>query len=129
MDAWRLHALDAFPDLRDVLRDPTYTLYALFFDLLPMVRDAHSIHDEPRLAAIYRFAEWCAAQPDKELWNPAGVAFYEHLFDRPEPSIDEVLPWLSERVRSDCRSLWEWRLPPEKFADLDRRLSRRKPPP
>ena len=68
------------------------------------------------------FAEWCAAQPNKELWNPAGVAFYEHLFDTSELSSTDVLPWLSQRVRGNCRGLWEWRLPPEKFAELDRQL-------
>jgi hypothetical protein len=33
------------------------------------------------LEKIYGFADWCASQKEKELWNAAGVAFYEHLAD------------------------------------------------
>jgi hypothetical protein len=124
MSEWRRRAIESFPQLRNELNDKNYSLYLLFGDLLPMVRHAHCSRDWERVSAIYDFAEWCAAQPSKELWKPAGVSFYEHLFDEEPPGMKEILPWVSPRVRSDCRGLWEWRLPPERFKQLDRLLKK-----
>ena len=80
-----------------------------FFELLAEVRRAHRAEDDARLHAIYSFAEWCAREPAKELWNAAGVGFYEHIFD--EPSFRErVAPWLPEDVRANHEGLWELQL-------------------
>jgi hypothetical protein len=78
----------------------------LYFDLLPMVREAHDNDDHDLLMRIYCFAQWCHAQEAKDLWNAAGVAFYEHLFDERKYWV-EVIPWLSPSVIADCWSLWE----------------------
>ena len=41
MAAWRRRALELFPQLRAELQQPDYSIYMLFFDLLPTVREAH----------------------------------------------------------------------------------------
>ncbi len=127
MSAWRRRAIERFPELRHELDDADYSLYLLFGDLVRLVRDAHASRDAHKMTAIYDFAEWCAVQPNKDLWNPAGVSFYEHLFDQTEPKMEEIVPWLSARVREDCRGLWDWRLSPDRFKQLERLLKKIEP--
>jgi hypothetical protein len=106
MAAWRRRALELFPQLQRELNDGEYTVYSLFFDLKPMLRDAHDAGDAELLRRIYGFAEWCAHQHAKDLWNAAGVAFYEHLFDYPAYSA-QIIPWLSPYVVYMHWQLWE----------------------
>ncbi|HEY1066775.1 MAG TPA: hypothetical protein VGE52_11720 [Pirellulales bacterium] len=58
--------------------------------------------------------------------NAAGVAFYEHLFNFPRSLWPEVVCWLSPRVVADCRGLWESRLSPDDFAEVQRLLAARR---
>jgi hypothetical protein len=111
--AWRRRALESFPQLRRDLRRRDYTVYLLFFDLKPMMRAALDAGDTALLRRVFDFAEWCNRQTAKDLWNAAGVAFYEHVFDfRRRPQ--EVVPWLSPRIIDDCWQLWEpWLSRPE----------------
>jgi hypothetical protein len=122
MATWRRRAIEEFPDLRDELNQPDYTIYRLFFDLLPAVREAHRANDGARLRAIYGFAEWCARQRSQPLWNAAGVAFYEHLFDE-RWMWNDAAAWLPADVRANCEGLWEARLPSSDFAEVKRVLS------
>jgi hypothetical protein len=74
------------------------------------------------------FAEWCAEQKAKDLWNAAGVAFYEHLFDSHRSLWPEFVRWLSPRVVEDCMGLWEWRLSEKELAEVRRLLAERRKP-
>jgi hypothetical protein len=103
--------------LRRELHDRRYTIYGLYFDLLPMAREAHDAADSVTLRHIYNFAEWCFAQRNKELWNATAVAFYEHLFDRRD-QWQSVLPWLFDKVIEGCWGLWELRLTDEELRRL-----------
>jgi hypothetical protein len=85
-----------------------------FFALLPAVRNAHRADDQAFLLNAYAFAHWCMTQPEKELWNPAGVGFYEHIFD--ELPADAVAPWIAPRVFSDMEALLAFRLGEKKAA-------------
>jgi hypothetical protein len=126
MSAWRRRALEAFPDLRASVESSDTTLMLFFFELGGEAARAHRIEDERRLDAIYSFAEWCARQPEEELWNPAGVGFYEHVFD--EPDIRErVAPWLPEDIRAEHEGLWKLMLNPKDFAAVKRMLRRISP--
>jgi hypothetical protein len=117
-----------FPDLRREAERPDFTVYSAFFDLLPRVREAHQAGDAETLRRVYGFAEWCAEQKAKDLWNAAGVAFYEHLFDSHRSLWPEFVRWLSPRVVADCMGLWEWRLSAEDLAEVRRLLAEcRKP--
>lgn len=122
MSAWRRKALVLFPDLKRELNARGYSVYQLYFDLLPMERAAHDRGDRETLCRIHGFAEWCLTQREKELWNSAGVCFYEHLFDEPR-LWDKVIPWLSPSVIETVKDLWELRLGGERYRQLLKRLA------
>lgn len=100
------------PELRHLLEseDEIWSPHALWFELLPRVREAHRAGDDTFLERVYGCAEWCRVQPERAVWNAVGVSFYEHLLDLPwmRPL---VAPWLSEGAVADAWPLWEWRLP------------------
>ncbi len=83
MSAWRRKALESFPDLRHEFAQSDVTIYQVFFELLPRVQAAHARSDTLELQRIYDFARWCFQQKSEDIWNAAGVAFYEHLVDEP----------------------------------------------
>ena len=117
MSTWRRKAIELFPDLRQLFSRPETSPYDVFFELLPRCREAHERNDEAELAKIYGYATWCARQPAKTLWNPAGVSFYEHIVDCPQAR-QEFHRWVEPDVFDDVSSLLEWRLGPERFRDL-----------
>lgn len=117
--AWRCHAIELFPSLQNELNDPEYTIYMLYFDLLPMTLEAHEKNDCDRLRRIYGFAAWCVNQTTGELMNAAGVAFYEHLFDE-KRYWGKVVPWLSPHVIRECWPLWEFRLEKTDLAEIEK---------
>ncbi|WP_205301058.1 DUF7674 family protein, partial [Paenibacillus aceris] len=57
------------------------TIYDVFQTLSDMVKEAHHRGDVEQLKKIYEYAEWCSNQRAEDLWNAAGVFFYEHLVD------------------------------------------------
>jgi hypothetical protein len=124
MSTWRRKAIESFPDLRHELEKPETTIYLLFFDLLPRVREAHVRADTNELQRIYDFARWCFLQKANDLWNAAGVAFYEHLVD--EPITLRAIPrWLQPDVFEGCKALFEARLSDEQFRELCHNYSKR----
>lgn len=127
MATWRRKALETFPELRQELCEPgeIENVYELWFELLPMVRTAHDDGDADMLRRIYDVAHWSARHPSKELWNPVGVAFLEHLFDddMSEARTREVLSWPADDVINDVWGLVQWRLE-ENDMDRLRRLLR-----
>jgi hypothetical protein len=117
MSTWRSRALETFPELRTEIESPDATLYEIFFTLLPWCRDAHDSGNDVVLSRIYGFAEWCARQPEKELWNPAGVAFYEHLADS-QVTLAAIPRWVSRGVFEDIAGLLEARIGEDKVMQL-----------
>jgi hypothetical protein len=115
VSAWRRRALVLFSDLRRDLTGRDYTVYSLFLDLKPLLREAFDRRDTELIRRIFWFAEWCATQTAQSLWNAAGVAFYEHLFDYPAYS-ERVVPWLSPRVVYTHWGLWEATVNPAEWA-------------
>ena len=126
MATWRQKAIESFPSLRQDLNDPEFSIYMLFFELLPMSREAHCRGETKLLDTIYGFAEWCANQKAGDLSNAAGVAFYEHLFDRPE-LWEKVVDRLSPQLVRACWPLWERRLEPDRLKELRKLLARKAP--
>src|SRR5262249_30412834 len=98
--------MEMFPQIRPDSTRRDEPAYWLFFELKPMLRDALDVGDEDLVRRIFGFAEWCSAQTAKPLWNAAGVAFYEHLFDYPAYS-ERMVPWLSPAVVYAHWRLWE----------------------
>ncbi|MBX7102518.1 MAG: hypothetical protein K1X57_00450 [Gemmataceae bacterium] len=123
MASWRRKVLNFFPELRDDAQRDDFTIYMAFFELLPRVREAHHSCDTESLRMIYGFAEWCFEQKAKQMWNAAGVAFYEHLFDGPRSMWPEIVRWLSPRVVDGCMGLWECRLSELDLSELRRLIA------
>ena len=84
------------------------SLYQVFFALLPMVQEAHRASDVDLLLRGYAFAEWCARHRTRSIWNAAGVAFYEHLFDT-GLCAEQVVPWLTSETYADVKGLFAMR--------------------
>ncbi|MFO0798310.1 MAG: hypothetical protein U0804_12605 [Gemmataceae bacterium] len=115
MAVWRRRALALFPQLGRDLNRRDYSVYSLFIDLKPLLRAALDAGDEVFIRGVFGFAEWCALSPNKDLWNPAGVAFYEHLFDYPAYS-DQMLLLLTSSVVFTHWPLWGALAPPDEWA-------------
>jgi hypothetical protein len=126
MANWRRKALALFPDLRRDVQRPDFSIYTLFFELLPKSREAHKAGDDESLRRIYGYAEWCFQQRAKDMWNAAGVAFYEHLFDDHPSLWPEVVQWLSPPVIQGVWGLWEWRISAEDLARVKRLIEARR---
>lgn len=126
MANWRRKVLSLFPEMRRDAERPDFTVYMVFFDLLPRVRSAHDDADEETLRRIYGFAEWCSEQKAKDLWNAAGVAFYEHLFDSHQRIWSDVVQWLSPYVVENVWGLWEWRLNADTLEHVRRLFAERR---
>lgn len=91
----------------------------LFFQILPATIEAHKNNDISRLKKYYAFAEWCFRQKEKDLWNSAGVAFYEHLGDQ-EETRKEMPKWITKNIYNDIRPLLELRLEAGELTKLDK---------
>lgn len=125
MSTWRRKALALFPSLGHELQRPETTVYTVFF-LLPSVGEVLASGSRELLRRMFGFAEWCAEQPAKDLWNAAGVCFYEHLFDGGNWAYrNEVVKWLPPRVIADCQGLWRHVLAPEEFEEIERLIRAR----
>ena len=108
MSVWRRKAIESFPELRRELNDrrEIETIYGLWFELLSLWRDAHTAGNDEKLDRIYRYADWCFQQRTEDLWNSAGVCFYEHVLDHGD--WERVLARLSDSTISDMWGLWEY---------------------
>ena len=115
---WRRRARHLFrqhlhQDLDDYL-EPDASIYELFFELLPLCRKAHKSGDAQALEGIYGYAQWCLQQDEEELWNAAGVAFYEHLVDDPITR-DALTGWVKPEVFEQVAGLFECRMETGEF--------------
>jgi hypothetical protein len=124
MSAWRRTAIESFPELASALNDSSeiFSPYALWFELLPMVRAAHRSDDHDLLGRIYSYADWSLGQ-GAELRNAVAVSFYEHLFDEKwmRPVAAERL---SPRAVDAVRPLWVARLSTDDLDEVDNLLRR-----
>ena len=55
MSAWRHRAIELFPDLREEFEDPEATIYNVFLELLPRVREAHARGDNQEMKRLYGY--------------------------------------------------------------------------
>jgi len=118
MSVWRQKAINCLPELKKDFEQPGTSIYDVFLELLPAVVEAHKRKDIDRLKNIYTFAEWCFRQKEKDLWNSAGVAFYEHLGDYEETR--QAMPqWIKLDIYKDIRGLLEARLDRNELQKLD----------
>lgn len=122
MSTWRRKAIELFPDLRNEIQHGEATIYTVFFALLPRCRQAHREGNTAELEKIYGYAEWCLRQKAKDIWNAAGVSFYEHLGDSQE-TLQEMRNWVRPDVFATVEGLLEERMKAEDFAKLKKQYS------
>lgn len=118
MSAWRRKLIALFPEKRQAIEKEYDSLYAFYLDFLPLTHEAHENKDDEFLKKIYGFSEWCSLQHAEDLWNPAGVSFYEHLFNTKRKTWQNILSWLSDRVIEQHKCLWELMLERNLYEDL-----------
>ncbi|SDK24566.1 hypothetical protein SAMN05421823_102236 [Catalinimonas alkaloidigena] len=115
---WRRKAIEALPEEKEFFEQPDTTPYQVFFELLPATIKAHRQNNTERLKKYYQFAEWCFRQTQQELWNAAGVAFYEHLADH-EVTFAAMPVWIGPTLYAEIRELLRVRLDGKKMELLD----------
>jgi len=118
MSIWRQKAIDCAPELKEEFEEPGLSLYTVFMELLPLLRQAHIDKNDERIKKVYDFAEWCFKQKDENLWNPAGVSFYEHLADTDE-TFSQFTKWIKRDIYVDIRDLLNQRVEDDKMKMLD----------
>jgi hypothetical protein len=121
MSTWRRKAIDCLPGCRHEFEQPDATIGEVFIELLPATVKAHKEKNTDRLTKFYAFAAWCMRQKEKELWNVAGVSFYEHLGDY-EETFTAMPGWITKDIYHQIRGLLEWRLSSEKFQLLEQMM-------
>ncbi|MFN8441739.1 MAG: hypothetical protein U0175_13250, partial [Caldilineaceae bacterium] len=102
----------------------TFSIYQLFFDLLPIAYEAHIKQDWNTLDRIYQYAEWCWIQnraPD--IQNAVAVAFYEHLVDTAASNRD-IPNYIKSWIFKDICTLFEQRMSDNEYQDLLNRYNR-----
>lgn len=127
MSAWRRLALELLPEHKLWIEDKheTFSIYQLFFGLLPIAKKAHAEKDIDQLERIYKYAEWCWKQKKKaapDIHNAVGVAFYEHLVDE-EIGRNEISHWIKPEIFFDIKILFKQRLSADVYQDLVKRYN------
>ena len=118
MSTWKRKAIEYFPDLKKEFEDADATIYSVFMELLPLAITAHTENNRQLLEKIYNYAEWCFTQKEQDLWNAAGVVFYEHLGDYKE-SLEALPKWVKPDIYKKIRGLLELRLDEKQLRKLD----------
>jgi len=118
MSVWRRKAIECLPEKKTEFQDPDTSVYTAFSALLSATVAAHRTGDDKSLKKYYAFAEWCAQQNAQELWNAAGVSFYEHLADFPE-TLAAMPQWVNHSRYRQIRGLLQLRLTEKQLLELD----------
>ncbi len=119
MSVWRQKAIQCLPENRVEFENPNTSIYEVFSELLHAIIEAHKNNNTDRLQLIYGFADWCFKQNAKELWNAAGVSFYEHLYDYKETR-ESFTKWIKKDIYRDVRVLLELSVNKTELEKLDK---------
>jgi hypothetical protein len=119
MSTWRRKVIESFPELKKDIESPQTSIYDAFRELLPVTIEAHKSQDTEKLKKVYAFAEWCFHQKSKDIWNAAGVSFFEHLADYPETR-QSLSNWVKPEIYVKIRGLLELRLSKEHLQNIDK---------
>lgn len=121
MSVWRRKAIECLPELRAEFQKPGTSIYGVFVEVFAAAKEAHTVNDVPTLQRIYSFAEWCFRSKEEELWNAAGVSFYEHLVDY-EETLAEMPVWVKKDIYDEISVLLKERMPEQALAALGKRF-------
>lgn len=119
MSTWRKKAIECLPKFKKEFEKRDTSIYDVFMELLPATVVAHNKSDIAQLQKNYDFAAWCFTQKTKELWNAAGVCFYEHLGDA-EETWASMPQWVNSDIYCQIRPLLALRLNSARLKTIDR---------
>lgn len=119
MSVWRKKAIACLPHFKKEFEHPATSIYDVFMELLPAVVEAHKNNDADLLKKIYDFAEWSFRQVTKDLWNAAGVGFYEHLGDY-KKTRQEMKRWVKFDIYTQIRPLLAHRIEASLLVQIDK---------
>jgi hypothetical protein len=122
MSVWRQKAIACLPEFKADLEQSDISIYEVFSYLLTSVRKSHQENDTERLKVLYSYAEWCFRQKQKDLWNAAGVAFYEHLGDHIETR-RSMAKWVKQDIYKEIRELLKLRIDEKVLKEIDKSYS------
>ena len=93
---WRVLAKALVPNVYLATGEQKPSTYIFVSYLTRACREAHKTHDAQSLCKIHAFAYWAFDHPSKDLWNPAGVSFLEHLCIETDKQGDivKIFSWL-----------------------------------
>ncbi len=117
MSVWKRKLFELFPDLRQEYQADS--IYTVFSELTQRCHEAHERSDAEELRKIYGYAEWCFRQRDKDLWNAAGVSFYEHLGDS-HLTRQEIPYWVKPEIFEAVAGLLDMTMGEEEVEKLRR---------
>ncbi|RFS22380.1 hypothetical protein DVR12_11235 [Chitinophaga silvatica] len=120
MSVWRHKALEIMPRFKREIEDND--IYTAFMLLLSETQEAHDNDNKLQLRKYYDYAEWCFRQNDKNLWNAAGVVFYEHLLDHSK-TLKEFAKWVKKDIYIKIRPLLEKRYNSQLVNQIDRQYT------
>src|ERR1700753_2560468 len=86
------------------------TIYDALSELLEATLVAHQHNDKASLHCYYAFAKWCLQQKERNIWNAAAIAFYEHLPDNDE-TFQSMHPWVDKDVYLQIKGLLQAMIP------------------
>jgi len=118
MSVWRRKAIECLPDMKKEFERKSLSICEVFSEVLAETIKAHKENDKIRLTKYYDFAEWCFQQKEKDLWNAAGVSFYEHLGDQTETLLAMPL-WVNKHIYIQIRDLLKLRIGEEGLKKID----------
>lgn len=107
------------PESKKDIEHPDMSIYEVFSYMLTALVEAHKNNNIEQLRLIYDYAEWCHRQKEKDLWNAAGVAFYEHLGDRIETR-ESIAQWVKYDIYKEIRGLLKSRMSERSLQEIDR---------
>lgn len=119
MSTWRKKAIEIAPELKHEFQDADLSLHLVFSSFLSLLKEAHLANYKERIRKIYDYAEWCFTQKDQQLWNAAGVSFYEHLGDD-EITLSQLPKWSKKDIYKEVRELLKLRLSEKQLKLLDK---------
>jgi len=103
MEDWKAKLIKLIPEEREEW-ESEFSIYLAFGTIFGLVVDAARDSNDDLLGRCFAFAQWCFDQEEKDLWNSAGVSFYEHLAD--DPAVEQVVHRFVNRTTfEDVRGL------------------------
>ncbi len=105
MEDWKTKLIELIPEEREEW-ESEFSIYLAFGTILGLVMDAARKSNDDLLGRCFSFAQWCFDQKEKDLWNSAGVSFYEHLAD--DPAVEQIVHrYVNRTTFEDIRGLLE----------------------